>query len=74
MRHSPNVQFGLMVGIASGVPDLLEVDIRLGDVVVSKPGIQNRGIVQCDFGKAMDGVFEATCWLNAPPNDPSNCN
>ena len=68
MRHSfPNIQFGLMVGIAGGVPDLPKVDIRLGDVVVSKPGILNGGIVQYDFGKAMDGVFEPTGWLNAPP-------
>ena len=67
MMHSfPNIQFGLMVGIAGGVPDLPEVDIRLGDVVVSKPGISNGGIVQYDFGKAMDGVFESTGWLNAP--------
>ena len=69
MMHSfPNIQFGLMVGIAGGVPNLPEIDIRLGDVVVSKPGERNGGVVQYDFGKAMDGdVFEPTGWLNSPP-------
>jgi nucleoside phosphorylase len=46
MKHSfPNIQFGLMVGIVGGVSNLLEIDIRLGDVVVSKLGICNRGVV-----------------------------
>ena len=69
MRHSfPNIRFGLMVGIAGGVPNLPEVDIRLGDVVVSKPGNQNGGVVQYDSGKATSGgVFEPTGWLDAPP-------
>jgi nucleoside phosphorylase len=69
MRHSfPNIQFGLMVGIGGGVPNLPQFDIRLGDVVVSKPGIRNGGVVQYDFGKAMDGnIFEPTGWLDAPP-------
>jgi nucleoside phosphorylase len=69
MNHSfPNIQFGLMVGIAGGVPNFPEIDIRLGDVVVSKPGIRNGGVVQYDFGKAIDDdVFEQTGWLDAPP-------
>ena len=55
MKHSfPNIQFGLMVGIAGGVPNLPEIDIRLGDVVVSKPSIRNGGVVQYDFGKAIN--------------------
>jgi hypothetical protein len=32
----PNIRFGLMVGIGGGVPSK-SADIRLGDVVVSKP-------------------------------------
>jgi nucleoside phosphorylase len=70
MRHSfPNIQFGLMVGIAGGVPNLPEFDIRLGDIVVSKPGIRNGGVVQYDFGKAIDDdVFEPTGWMDAPPS------
>jgi hypothetical protein len=68
MKHSfLNIQFGLIVGIAGGVPNLLEIDIRLSNVVVSKPGIRNRGVVQYDFGKAIDNdVFEQTGWLDAP--------
>lgn len=31
----PSVRFGVLVGVGGGVPT--EVDIRLGDVVVSKP-------------------------------------
>ncbi|KAH8648351.1 nucleoside phosphorylase domain-containing protein [Tricladium varicosporioides] len=69
MRMSfPNIQFGLMVGIAGGVPSLPDHDIRLGDVVVSKPGIGNGGVIQYDYGKALEGdVFESTGWLDAPP-------
>lgn len=32
----PNIRFGLLVGIGGGIPSQ-EHDIRLGDVVVSKP-------------------------------------
>ena len=32
----PSIRFGLLVGIGGGVPSE-ETDIRLGDVVVSKP-------------------------------------
>ena len=32
----PNIRFGLLVGIGGGVPSE-ENDIRLGDIVVSKP-------------------------------------
>src|SRR5205085_8648875 len=45
MRYSfEGIRFGLMVGIGGGVPSK-EHDIRLGDVVVSKPGPQNGGVV-----------------------------
>ena len=57
-----------MVGIAGSVLNLPEIDIRLGDIVVSKPGIHNGGVIQYDFGKAIDDVlFEHTGWLDAPP-------
>lgn len=46
------IRFGLMVGIRGGVPST-DCDIRLGDVVVSQPGLQNGGVVQYDFGKTM---------------------
>jgi nucleoside phosphorylase len=60
------IRFGLMVGIGGGVPSE-EVDIRLGDVVVSQPVQTFGGVVQYDFGKATPNGFERTGSLNAPP-------
>lgn len=61
-----SIRFGLMVGIGGGVPSV-ELDIRLGDVVVSKPQMTHGGVVQYDFGKATPSGFERTGFLNAPP-------
>jgi nucleoside phosphorylase len=62
-----SIRFGLMVGIGGGVPGK-DVDIRLGDVVVSKPTGDLGGVVQYDSGKAVgQGVFERTGSLNKPP-------
>ncbi|PVH92335.1 kinase-like protein [Periconia macrospinosa] len=60
------IRFGLMVGIGGGVPST-EVDIRLGDVVVSQPDKTFGGVVQYDAGKATASGFERTGFLNAPP-------
>ncbi|KAL4784900.1 purine and uridine phosphorylase [Aspergillus varians] len=63
----PRLQFGLMVGIGGGVPGN-QNDIRLGDVVVSKPGVNHSGVIQYAYGKAVqDGQFEQTGTLNKPP-------
>lgn len=40
----PRLQYGLMVGIGGGVPGKNN-DIRLGDVVVSKPVGQHGGVI-----------------------------
>jgi nucleoside phosphorylase len=62
-----SIRFGLMVGIGGGVPRK-DADIRLGDVVVSKPTGEFGGVVQYDFGKTVaQGVFERTSRLNRPP-------
>ena len=62
-----SIRFGLMVGIGGGVPTK-EVDIRLGDVVVSKPTGSFGGVVQYDFGKTVkEGRFKHTGSLNKPP-------
>jgi nucleoside phosphorylase len=61
-----STRFGLMVGIGGGVPSE-EVDVRLGDVVVSKPHRGHGGVVQYDFGKTTPSRFDRTGWLNAPP-------
>jgi len=63
----PSIRFGLMVGIGGGVPSTKN-DIRLGDVVVSKPTGGFGGVVQYDYGKAMSGGdFQRTGMLNRPP-------
>ncbi|KAL3475836.1 hypothetical protein BJX99DRAFT_270950 [Aspergillus californicus] len=63
----PGIQFGMMVGIGGGVPSESN-DIRLGDVVVSKPTGTCSGVVQYDYGKAVQGGrFEQTGSLNHPP-------
>ncbi|UKZ51130.1 hypothetical protein TrVGV298_004886 [Trichoderma virens] len=60
----PSIKIGLLVGIGGGVPS----KVRLGDVVVSTPGGQYPGVVQWDFGKATNGIFERTGALSNPPN------
>jgi len=62
------IRFGLMVGIGGGVPSKGN-DIRLGDIVVSKPAGQSGGVIQYDFGKTMqEGQFKQTGSLNRPPD------
>jgi nucleoside phosphorylase len=62
------IRFGLMVGIGGGVPSE-ENDIRLGDVVVSKPTGQSGGMIQYDFGKTVqEGRFKRTGSLSRPPD------
>src|SRR5436305_906457 len=60
------IRFGLMVGIGGGVPSA-EVDIRLGDVVVSQPHQTFGGVIQYDFGKTTPSGIERTGSLNSPP-------
>lgn len=63
----PCIKFGLLVGVGGGVPNET-TDIRLGDVVVSKPTDKCPGVVQYDYGKSLaNGVFQRTGMLNNPP-------
>ncbi|RDW90705.1 uncharacterized protein DSM5745_02480 [Aspergillus mulundensis] len=63
----PQIKFGMMVGIGGGVPSESN-DIRLGDVVVSRPTGVYSGVVQYDLGKALQGGgFQQTGSLNHPP-------
>jgi nucleoside phosphorylase len=63
-----SIRFGLLVGIGGGIPVEDEYDIRLGDVVVSKPTATFGGVIQFDRGKVhTDGRFERTGTLNKPP-------
>ncbi len=64
----PKITFVLMVGIAGGVPSN-KADIRLGDVVVSRPVGTLGGVVQYDYGKTIrDGKLHHTGSLNKPPS------
>lgn len=63
----PSIRFGLMVGIGGGTPQG-HADIRLGDVVVSRPTGHFGGVVQYDYGKTVQaGSFQRTGTLNKPP-------
>ncbi|KAJ5113883.1 hypothetical protein N7456_002417 [Penicillium angulare] len=62
----PQIKFGLMVGIGGGIPSD-ENDIRLGDVVVSKPEGSFGGVRQYDCGKVTPQGFEERGSLNSPP-------
>ncbi|UKZ65706.1 uncharacterized protein TrAtP1_006900 [Trichoderma atroviride] len=68
MKYSfRSIRFFLMVGIGGGAPSKKN-DIRLGDVVVSKPTMNLGGVIQYDFGKALSGGrFERVGILNKPP-------
>jgi nucleoside phosphorylase len=62
-----SIRVGLMVGIGGGIPNKGH-DIRLGDVVVSKPDNSFGGVVQYDLGKTgVEGKFIRTGSLNKPP-------
>jgi nucleoside phosphorylase len=59
------LRFGLLVGIAGGVPE--ERDIRLGDVVISKGDGRSGGVVAHDRGKVTQIGFESKPFLNGVP-------
>src|SRR5271156_4984779 len=56
LNDFPSVRFGLLVGIGGGVPGQEgEDDIRLGDIVVSKPTGTLGGVVEYDGGRVPAG-------------------
>ncbi|KAI9764208.1 MAG: hypothetical protein M1840_008598 [Geoglossum simile] len=58
-RNFPNLWFGLLVGVAAGLPNFSCVpprDIRLGDVLVGVREGENAGIVSYGLGKGIDGL------------------
>ena len=68
LNDFPSVRFGLLVGTGGGVPSIT-YDIRLGDVVVSKPTDTYGGVIQYDRGKrTTGGQFKRTGSLNKPPS------
>ena len=64
---SKSLRVGLMVGVGGGIPSSAN-DVRLGDIVISRPVGTDGGVVQYDMGKRVtDGVFTRTGSLNSPP-------
>ena len=63
----PTIQFILMVGIGGGVPGA-DLNIRLGDVVVSQSNKSRAAVIQYDFGKATKDGFQQTSLLNHSPS------
>ncbi|KAJ5665661.1 uncharacterized protein N7477_008109 [Penicillium maclennaniae] len=62
------LRYSLVVGIGGGVPHPSTTDIRLGDIVVSKPTGTTGGVIQYDYGKTItNGRFHRTGCLNKPP-------
>lgn len=69
---SDSLRIGLMVGIGGGAPSA-EHDIRLGDIVVSRPEGSHGGVIQHDVGKIRtDGKFKRVGSLNRPPKSLLN--
>ncbi|TVY42073.1 Nephrocystin, partial [Lachnellula occidentalis] len=64
----PNVRFWLMAGIGGGIPNPPEVDIRLGDIVVSTPTDQGSGVIQYDLGRMEAEGFCRKGALSKPPS------
>ncbi|KAF5977577.1 hypothetical protein FBULB1_6509 [Fusarium bulbicola] len=65
-RTFSNLRAVLMVGIGGSAPGIK--DIRLGDIVVGSPGRNNSGVIQYDYGRAVQGEeFAVTGHLNQPP-------
>lgn len=61
-----SIRLNLMVGVGGGVPYTKE-DVRLGDIVVSRPAASRPGIIQYDLGKKLArDQFISTGALNKP--------
>ncbi|KAJ3499005.1 hypothetical protein NLG97_g681 [Lecanicillium saksenae] len=60
-KFFPNLWFGLLVGVAAGLPDLSRDpmrDIRLGDVLVGLPEGESAGLLTYDLGKETEDGFQ----------------
>ena len=51
----PSIRFGLMVGVSGGAPSAKN-DIRLGDMVISKPDGMSGGVIQSILEKRFKKV------------------
>ena len=67
LRSFPNIKIGLLAGIGGGVPSEKN-DIRLGDIVVSRPGDGYGGVAFYDPGKLTQSGFRPMGHLDRPPD------
>lgn len=64
LRDFPNLEAGLLVGIAAGIPSPTR-DIRLGDVAVAVPNGDNPGVIGYDLVKVEEGEVRLKQWQNS---------
>ena len=64
LRDFPNLEVGLLVGIAAGIPSQSR-DIRLGDVVVAVPDGDKPGVIGYDLIKVGDDQVRLKQWQNS---------
>lgn len=69
LRTFPEIRFDLMVGIGGGIPNLAkEIDIRLGDVIISQLDRTYSSVIQYDLGKNLrKEKFKQKESLDKPP-------
>lgn len=69
VRSFPSIKFAMFVGIGGGIPSN-ENDIRLGDVVVSRPNATSTtaSVIRYDLGRQnQDGTFQKLGQSSDPP-------
>ncbi|KPM34576.1 hypothetical protein AK830_g11997 [Neonectria ditissima] len=65
MTAFTQIQLKFLVGVGGGVPTKAN-DVRLGDVVISKPQDGHGGVVKIDSGKATPTGFQSNGHLDKP--------
>ncbi|RMJ16480.1 hypothetical protein CDV36_003911, partial [Fusarium kuroshium] len=64
LRDFPNLEAGILVGIAAGIPSPKR-DIRLGDVAVAIPNSDNPGVIGYDLAKVEEDGVRLKQWQNS---------
>lgn len=65
MAAFTSVKIGLIVGVGGGAPSR-DINVWLGDMVISNSRGLHEGIVQYDLGKSTPSGFNRTGHLNKP--------
>ena len=71
-NNFPNIDFGLLVGIAGGLPSGPNRDVRLSDIVVSKPEKGHGGVAAYEGRKLEKDSIKYLRYLGAPPQHVVN--